>query len=238
MCSHQRTLAWGFGVVTELAAGGDARERLLSAAERLFAERGVDGVSLNEINRAAEQRNTSAVQYHFGDRARLLKAVINKHSPDVDARRAALLQQYQDSGRDDLRTLAAALVLPLAAKLSNSDGGREYLRIVAELVNRPDPRFDVLIDETAGSSILTWRKWLDPLLTRESAVVFHTRFTAIRFTHVELAARAAARPRHDDRLFISRLIDLVAGVLATPVSEQTARLISERAAGGSEAATR
>jgi len=223
--------------VIELAAGGNARERLLSAAERLFAERGVEGVSLNEINRAAEQRNTSAVQYHFGDRARLLKAVINKHSPDVDARRTALLQQYQDSGRDDLRALAGALVLPLAAKLSDPDGGREYLRIVAELVNRPIPRFDVLIDETAGSSILAWRKWLEPLLPRESAVVFHARFTAIRFSHTELAARAAARPRHDDRLFVSRLIDLVTSLLATPVSEQTERLISERAEAESQATT-
>jgi hypothetical protein len=69
---------------------------------------------------------------------------------------------------------------------------------------------------------------LQESLTRESSEVFHTRFTAIRFTHVELAARAVGPPRGDDRLFTSRLIDLVAAVLATPVSEQTVVLLRQR----------
>jgi AcrR family transcriptional regulator len=209
-------------------AGQDTRARLITAAERLFAERGVDGVSLNEINRDAGQRNASALQYHFGDRAGLLKAIMDKHGPDVDARRDVLLQQYLDAGQADLRALAAALVLPVAAKLSDADGGREFLRIFAELVNRPDPQFDVLMNEAIGVGILTWRECVDPLLSRESVEIFHTRFAAIRFTHVELAARAAARPRADDRLFTSRLIDLVAAVLATPVSDQTTELLRQR----------
>jgi AcrR family transcriptional regulator len=209
-------------------AGQDTRARLITAAERLFAERGVDGVSLNEINRDAGQRNASALQYHFGDRAGLLKAIMDKHGPDVDARRDVLLQQYLDAGQADLRALAAALVLPVAAKLSDADGGREFLRIFAELVNRPDPQFDVLMNEAIGVGILTWRECVDPLLSRESVEIFHTRFAAIRFTHVELAARAAARPCADDRLFTSRLIDLVAAVLATPVSEQTTELLRQR----------
>jgi AcrR family transcriptional regulator len=214
--------------VNTSVAGQDTRTRLITAAEQLFAERGVDAVSLNEINRAAGQRNASALQYHFGDRAGLLKAIMDKHGPDVDARRDVLLQQYRDAGQADLRALAAALVLPVAAKLSDPDGGREFLRIFAELVNRPDPQFDVLMNEAIGVGILTWRECVDPLLSRESVEIFHTRFAAIRFTHVELAARAAARPRADDRLFTSRLIDLVAAILATPVSEQTSELLRQR----------
>ena len=50
----------------------DGRTRLLDSAERLFAERGVDGPSLRDINTAAGQRNASGVQYHFGGRAGLL----------------------------------------------------------------------------------------------------------------------------------------------------------------------
>src|SRR5882757_5508667 len=215
-------------VVKASVAGQDTRSQLISAAERLFAERGVDGVSLNEINRDAGQRNASALQYHFSDRAGLLKAVMDKHGPDVDARRDVLLQQYRDAGQADLRALAAALVLPVAAKLSDPDGGREFLRIFAELVNRPDPQFDVLMNEVIGTGILTWREYVDPLLSRESTEIFHTRFAAICFTHVELAARAAGRPRADDRLFTSRLIDLVAAVLATPVSKQTTELLHQR----------
>ncbi|MET8163313.1 helix-turn-helix domain-containing protein [Streptomyces sp. NPDC005329] len=210
---------------------GDTRGTLIRAAERLFATKGVDGASLNEIKRAAGQRNAMALQYHFGDRAGLLRAVLDKHLPAVDARREVLLQQYEDGGGDGsgdvgLRSLAAALVLPAAAKLADPDGGREFLQIVAELLNRPEPLVEVVV--TQGSSVYPWRRLLEPLLTPESTTVFHTRFTAMRFCHAELAARAAARPREDDRLFTSRLVDLVTALLAAPVSEQTARLLRER----------
>ncbi|MEU9309667.1 helix-turn-helix domain-containing protein [Streptomyces sp. NPDC048256] len=217
---------------------GDTRGTLIRAAERLFAVKGVDGASLNEIKRAAGQRNAMALQYHFGDRAGLLRAVLDKHLPAVDTRREVLLQQYEDSGDSDsdsdsgsggdadLRSLAAALVLPAAAKLADPDGGREFLQIVAELLNRPEPLVEVVVTEE--SSIYPWRRLLEPLLTSESTAVFHTRFTAMRFCHAELAARAAARPREDDRLFTSRLVDLVTALLAAPVSEQTARLLRER----------
>ena len=45
----------------------DGRERIIVAAERLIAERGID-VPLRDIAVAADQRNNSAVQYHFGSR--------------------------------------------------------------------------------------------------------------------------------------------------------------------------
>ncbi|MEU6369351.1 helix-turn-helix domain-containing protein [Streptomyces sp. NPDC046931] len=209
---------------------GDTRATLIRAAERLFAAKGVDGASLNEIKRAAGQRNAMALQYHFGDRAGLLRAVLDKHLPAVDARREVLLQQYEDGGAADLRSLAAALVLPAATKLADPDGGREFLQIVAELLNRPEPLVEVVVTE--GSSIYPWRRLVEPLLVPESTTVFHTRFTAMRFCHAELAARAAGRPRRDDRLFTSRLVDLVTALLAAPVSEQTGRLLHERNSKG------
>jgi AcrR family transcriptional regulator len=55
------------------------RERLIRAAESLFAERGLDAVSLREILAAAEVGNSSAVQYHFGDRSGLVRAVLANH---------------------------------------------------------------------------------------------------------------------------------------------------------------
>ncbi|MCB1040403.1 MAG: TetR family transcriptional regulator, partial [Acidimicrobiales bacterium] len=42
------------------------RARLLDEAERLLARRGIEGVTTREIVEAAEQRNASAVSYHFG----------------------------------------------------------------------------------------------------------------------------------------------------------------------------
>ena len=108
---------------------GDTRDQIIRAAEALFAARGIDGVSLREINRAAGQSNTGAVQYHFGDRDGLVLAIIGKHRRDTEPRRHALLDMYEDAGVDDLRALASALVAPAAAKLGDPDGGRDYLQV-------------------------------------------------------------------------------------------------------------
>src|SRR3954466_6966235 len=118
------------------------RERLIATAEELFAERGIEGVSLREINAAAGQKNSTALQYHFGDRYGLLRAVLRKHGAGIDAERHAMLDGYDADQLADLRELAAALVTPLAAKLADRNGGREYLQINAQLVNRPDIRIE------------------------------------------------------------------------------------------------
>ncbi|MEN3541003.1 helix-turn-helix domain-containing protein [Microbispora sp. ZYX-F-249] len=202
--------------------------RLVDAAERLFAERGIDAVSLREINAAAGQRNSTALQYHFGDRAGLLKAVLAKHRPEIEARRHQLLDEYEARGplppAQARRTLAAALVRPAAAKLADPDGGRAYLRVMEQLLHRMPPG---LPDDGGGGSIGRWRELVAPLLP-EAAVRLHQRFMAIRMTYVELARRAGAAPARDDRLFTSHLIDVVTAVLAGEVSDETARLLAER----------
>ncbi|MEU4536301.1 helix-turn-helix domain-containing protein [Streptosporangium sp. NPDC023825] len=206
--------------------------RLVAAAERLFAERGIDGVSLREINGAAGQRNSTALQYHFGDRAGLLGAVLAKHHPEIEARRHQLLDEYESRGdlpeAEARRTLAAALVRPMAAKLADPDGGRYYLRIMEQLVRRtPLPALRSTRSDP-GQSIDRWRELVAPLLSEVALRRLHQRFMAIRVTYVELARRAAGPEGKDDRLFTSHLIDVVSAVLATEVSEETARLLGER----------
>lgn len=205
----------------------DTRQRIIRAAETLFASRGIDGVSLREINRLAGQSNTGAVQYHFGDRDGLVVALIAKHRRDTEPRRHALLDQYEEAGRDDIRALASALVSPAAAKLADPDGGREYLQISAEFYSRPRRR-QRTPDLGARDSIVRWHSLLDPLVPREERAVLHSRYPAIRFAFVELARRAASEPRGDDRLFTSHLTDLVTAVLAATPSAPTSRLLQQR----------
>ena len=50
------------------------RERILDAAERLFAERGYDGASLRAITGQARV-NLAAVNYHFRSKRALMRAV-------------------------------------------------------------------------------------------------------------------------------------------------------------------
>ena len=204
------------------------KQRLIAAAEQLFAERGIEGVSLREINTAAGQRNSTALQYHFGDRYGLVRAVLRKHAPAVDTVRHAMLDEYQRLGHDDLRVLAEALVRPSATKLDDPDGGRAYLQINAQVLNRPELRFDERAQSNPKDSINRWRLLVGPMLPEVAVRHLHHRFTAIRVSSTELARRAAATPRRDDQLFTSHLADLVAALLAAPVSAQTAALLRDR----------
>jgi AcrR family transcriptional regulator len=220
----------------------ETRERLLDAAERLYAERGIDAVSLREIVQAAGARNATAVQYHFGDRAGIVRAILARHAPEIEARRHALLDAYEADGVPGGRALAAALVRPMAACLGDASG-RAFLQIWADVLNRPRPLLpSVLLDDApepaAGGpggaahrpkpdSLCRWRDLVEPVL-EEDAARLHRRFTAILYAATELARRARSGPRTDDRLFTSYLIDVVAAILGAPVSEETRRLADER----------
>lgn len=200
------------------------RDDLIRAAERLFAQRGIAGVSLREISRASGYRNVAAIQYHFGDRDGLVQAIADKHAPAVEIRRHALLDEYRSAGVDDVRRLAGALVRPLAAELSNPDCGREFLQVLAQAIGRPDP----MVDLSITPSMVRWREALEPLLDPE-AVGLHRRFAAFRLATDELGRRAGQEPR-DDSLFVSDLVDLVTGLLLAPISDETRRTLEERSA--------
>jgi AcrR family transcriptional regulator len=201
----------------------DVPDALIRAAEELFASYGSHSVSLRDVQLASGATNASAVQYHFGGRAGLIKAVLAKHDVDVERRRHAMLDEYETLEGPDVRALAAAVVLPLAAELDNEDGGLGYLQLVCDLYNRPNPRFDPDELKDQRNSFQRWRRLAIPLLSPE-AVRLHRRFDALRFTVSELARRGHSG-RKDHRLFTSQLTDLVAALLTAPVSEETRRLL-------------
>jgi len=206
----------------------ETRAQIIQAAERLFAERGVDAVSLHEINREASQRNTTALQYHFTDRQGLIRSILTKHDVMVDESRNQLLDDMEKDGQRSLYHFAEALVLPAAKKLADRDGGRAYLRIVAQLVNGYRPRVDPIEQITTSESLNRWRAMVEPEMSPLSVTPLHSRFTASRIMFVELARRAESPRRKDDRLFASHLIDLVTALLGAPVSDRTRVLLKER----------
>src|ERR1700712_1647835 len=59
------------------ASGESTRVMLMEVAERLFATRGIEAVTLREIQQAAGQSNTSVIRYHFGSRDGLSRALAN-----------------------------------------------------------------------------------------------------------------------------------------------------------------
>lgn len=203
---------------------------MVAAARQLFAERGVDNVSLREVARQAGQRNTNAVQYHFGNRETLVAAVLDDFSPRVAARRDALLDQLDEmrgaggDGEIAVRDLAGALVRPSAAMLEDP-AGRQYLQVVAELMKEPANLRPP--GPLASQGLARWDTLARSCMP-DATLPLHRRFSAMQLAASELGRRAASRRRRDHRLFVSDLVDLVTGVLSAEVSEETLRLLAER----------
>lgn len=198
--------------------GDQNRLRILRAAERLMAAKGIDGVSLREVNRAAGQKNASAIQYHFGGRDPLLVAVLDRHQQITSPRRNQLLDAWEASGtgahdRNGQRGLAAALVVPVAERLADPDGGRHYLQIANEFYARARSVADLGDNADPAGSMARWHRLVVETMP-ESEGRYPTRFAAVRLTMGELARRAQDPPRSDDAAFADHLTDLVAAVLA------------------------
>jgi AcrR family transcriptional regulator len=118
---------------------GDAvRNRLLDVAEKLFAERGLDAVSLNSIARCANQLNGSVMQYHFGSKAGLIEAILERRMEELNRRRNDLIANIDPSNRlTALRQVAEAMVLPFAEQMA-AEGGSAYLRFTAQVTFNTD----------------------------------------------------------------------------------------------------
>ena len=109
------------------------RLRLIEVAERLYAERGVNGVSLREIGATAGQRNTGAVRYHFGSKAGLIDAIFRHRMTPINRRRLAMFEEAEARGLDwDVPFLARAFLLPLSEALGQPGRPTWYLRFCVQ----------------------------------------------------------------------------------------------------------
>ena len=118
---------------TESGSSTATREMLLEVGERMFAERGIHGVSLREIGVAAQQRNNGVTQYHFGDKTGLIKAIFQRRATTVNDRRLELLAENETAGRADVRSLITAYVTPLAEQVAANTSYVSFLsRLQAE----------------------------------------------------------------------------------------------------------
>ncbi|MFN8025283.1 MAG: helix-turn-helix domain-containing protein [Acidimicrobiia bacterium] len=110
------------------------RELLIVTAERLFAEQGIDRVSLRQIGEAAGRRQPSAVQYHFGDAHGLVRAIVAFRTAAANERRTVMLDDLVLAGRaGDVPALLEAVAFPL---LETLPADSHYLGFVAELLAR------------------------------------------------------------------------------------------------------
>lgn len=129
---------------------GSAPEKIMKAAEKLFAQKGFEATSVREICLLAGQSNNSAVTIHFGSKEGLILAIRAKRLPEIDARRAVLFNRLNDDERRDLRSLIKCLVYPWLEDIDD-EGQRSYAMFVAQMA-WVDPGFVPLFDSSAPAT--------------------------------------------------------------------------------------
>jgi AcrR family transcriptional regulator len=89
--------------------GTDTKERILDAAERLFAERGISGTSLRAVTRKAAV-NLAAVHYHFGSKEALCQAVLARRIRPLNDERLERLRaiESETAGRPSVEAIVKA----------------------------------------------------------------------------------------------------------------------------------
>jgi AcrR family transcriptional regulator len=196
----------------------DTRLKIMRAAERLFATRGIGGVSIAEINVAAEQRNRSAVQYHFADKRTLLEEIVLRHAEPIHEGWLAALDviESRSEGSAALPELVKLLIEGQAAKLDDQDSGREYLSICAQLVHDPNIPLSSLEVSRKEAPMRLMSHLLSGLsISQQLTALRAERVIAIVFQ--ALASRAAAEAAGQNEplrsVFLADLADSVVAVL-------------------------
>jgi AcrR family transcriptional regulator len=122
---------------TDTGVGAATRERLMQAAERLYAERGVDAVSIRDITNDAGA-NSAAIHYHFGSKAGLITAILDWRAADVAERRAAWMAQIEAADNPTLREVIEAFVVPTAELAADTEGGGQFhIGFIAAVLANP-----------------------------------------------------------------------------------------------------
>lgn len=157
----------------------DTKQRILDAAEQLFAGNGYHCTSLRAITKKAKA-NVASVNYYFGSKEALITAVIERRLLPLNAIRLKRLQEVHEAAakkgaRPETRALLNAFIDPTLHFRESSDGSKSFVALVGRIITEPDdtvrsiflrlikPVFKVLFEMTSESlphipiSVLRWR---------------------------------------------------------------------------------
>jgi AcrR family transcriptional regulator len=118
------------------------RERILRTGERLFAERGFNGVSVRELA-AAAQVNIASIGYHFDNKEGLLSEVYRRHCEPLIEERLR--------GRPRVAAIIEAFIRPALAQVEVEDGAT-FIRLRAVLSGENSELLEKLVAENFDQS--------------------------------------------------------------------------------------
>ncbi|WP_054718288.1 TetR/AcrR family transcriptional regulator [Rhodococcus sp. SMB37] len=207
-------------------SGERTRIRLIEAAEKLFARRGYDGVTLADIRKAAGQHNSSVIGYYFGTKDGLLGAVADHRFPAVDAERGALVRQFLQGGHVlSTREALWAVAEPLANTVGRNN---HYVAMLYRLLD------EGRLAEHVAAAMSTSNGYLVDTTLRTSAGhlppdVVDQRLDLVYESIVRALSRCDAMGRPPAHAELSALVDAWEAALVAPLSEETEAARAARA---------
>jgi AcrR family transcriptional regulator len=116
-------------------------DRILDAAERLFALRGFYGVSVREITSAADV-DVALVNYHFGSKMDLYTEVLARRSQLLNEERLDMLEEARREAHPrppPIEAVINAFTYPLLNRSARGGAGwKSYFAIIAQVNNSPE----------------------------------------------------------------------------------------------------
>lgn len=123
-------------------------DRILIAAESLFAEQGYDGTTLRQITQRARV-NLAAVNYHHGDKESLYLEILRRRIQPINHVRLARLDEAEHQAGDQpvpLATLMEILARPLFELYAEPGAnGRNGARLIGRALVEPLPFTEALL---------------------------------------------------------------------------------------------
>lgn len=124
------------------------KDRILTAAESLFARHGFEGASLRQVTTNAGV-NLAAVNYHFGSKEKLVEQVFKRRLDALNQHRLSELAKVRQSGNVTLEALLGAFIRP-ALELSHDAGGALFVRVLARAFAEHDDSLRQFLSENYG----------------------------------------------------------------------------------------
>jgi AcrR family transcriptional regulator len=191
------------------------KDRILDAAERLFADAGYDGVSLRQITRAAGVELALA-NYHFGPKSELFVAVVRRRAEELNRERMTLIAALPEP--PTVEGLIDAFGRPFMEKsLHGGAGWKSYARLIAHIANSERWTQAVMtahFDAVAEAFIAGAKRALPGADVRNLYWAFHFMLGAMTMTfaetgRIDVLSRGRCRSRALDEIF-ARLVPFLA----------------------------
>lgn len=137
------------------------KDRILHAAEELFAQQGFASTSLRQVTSRADV-NIAAVNYHFGSKDNLVNEVFRRRMDVMSAQRLAALAKAVDATPGQLDPILAAFVEPALAMAQDRHGGGAFIRVIARAYAESNDSLRKFLSDQYGHVLRAFAKAIAP----------------------------------------------------------------------------